>query len=1124
LSSKPQIVNGLAGASYLYYIEKHFESALVVIPSDIDLERACEALRFFAKERVQVWAYPEFERLFEPLRQEPEILYERMALQAEMAEHPAKPRFILTHLEALAQKTLPAKALLKHSLRLKRGEWAERDKLLIDLQAIGYQRDDLAEDQGFFSVRGHLIDIFPPLKPSPFRIEFFGDEIVSIRAFDPVSQRSLEEQQELVLYPIRESISSPALWERARSHIKNLGDDRGVTIQERERLLFDLENHRDVVEPRWLLPAFFEDLESLFDYFHKIPNVVFLDRGRCVELFQKSVEDDNRSFESLSRLSYTPDSIRLDPFSALPEGPHELFSTLAGKGLSYNVRTFEDLRDKLIKSKSFGPLESEIRSLKDLGLSPTMVVPSAKRREALYESLEGVAGNLEWVSGPFFDGFASETFQKAFITERDIFGVKKKAAKSASRTKEDFLRQFSDLSDGDYVIHEDHGISRFRGLQKINISGGTSEFLVLEYADNDKLYLPVYRLDKLSRYVSDGYAEPRLDRLGSQTFVKRKGRIREDILKIAHELLQIAAKRKLSTITRAGEMDEKAYQRFCQDFPYDLTSDQEAATLELERDLHADIPMDRLVCGDVGFGKTEVAMRAAALCLLRGMQVAVLAPTTILVEQHYRNFLKRFSRFPFRIQRLSRFIAPSEQKKILTDLENGQVDLVIGTHRLLGQDVKFSQLGLLIVDEEQRFGVKHKEKIKKLKGDLDILTMSATPIPRTLQMAVTGVRELSLITTPPENREAVKTYVASFDAELIKKGVEKELARGGQVLFVHNRVQTIQGVAAKLKEILPNVRMTVAHGQMSETELEEKMLEFIEGRSDMLIATTIIENGLDIPNANTLFVDHAHMFGLSNLYQLRGRVGRSHIQAYAYFLIHENTELTKEASKRLQVIQSCTELGSGFNVATHDLEIRGSGNILGEEQSGVIAEVGLELYTQMLHETLAELRDQKHQEPLPDLNTGYTAFIPESYIPDPSIRIATYKQLNRVRTPAEILALEDELLDRFGLYPRELENFCQILRLRSMATALKAESIDIFPGRMAILLRPTTPLEPTKVIPLLGKDVSLDPKGRISFQFPSSVKTADPARIAEEEKKDFQTCRNFLRRLFELSKLPLEEI
>lgn len=1096
----------------------------MIIPSSSDIYEARDALQFFTQ--TPVLLFPEFERLYEPIRQDSQIVFERIKTQYALASGEIKKVFIVATLESLAQKIVSAESLLKHKAVLKKAQFQERDAFIVELESLGYRRDELAEDNGFFSVRGHLIDVFSPYEEFPFRIEFFGDEIVSIRTFDPDNQRSIKELNEIVLLPCRELVCDPKQMSFAREKIKNLGDGLGILRDEREKILTDLAAGQDWQESRWILPAFHGPLTTLFDYLPEKLDVVFIDKDEAEGQFQKNIEDENREFEQLKKLAFGPSDLRADPDSFLPAEHHSLFKEIrpmsGTDSYVYQTLSFETLRPKLLQAQSLLPLAEVLRELDEKGFSIEILYESEKRRlslsDALNETTSGLSRPVDWRQASAFAGFQSATFKRAFITEQDIFGAKKKRSRVSHSSPEDFLRQFSDLKDGDFVIHEDHGVAKFHNLQKLTIEGTTSEFLYLEFADNDKLYLPIYRLDKIARYVGEG-GNPKLDKLGSTSFSKRKARIRSDILKIAHDLLEIAAARKTQTVDRSKPIDKTIYKNFSDRFAYELTVDQDVAVREIEKDLHNAFPMDRLVCGDVGFGKTEVAMRAAMLCLLQGKQVAVLAPTTILVEQHARNFKKRFERFPFVVSHLSRFISSQDQKKIVSAIEAGSADLVIGTHRLLQADIKFKNLGLLIVDEEQRFGVKHKERIKKLRSSIDILTLSATPIPRTLQMAVFGIRELSLITTPPENREAVRTYVGTFDDGLIRNACLKEIQRGGQVLFVHNRVQTIDSVGDRLKKLVPEAKLIVAHGQLPEDDLEKKMFEFIDQRANVLVATTIIEHGLDIPNANTLIVDHSETFGLSDLYQLRGRVGRSHRTAYAHFLIREDTKLTPEASKRLQVIQSCTELGSGFNVATHDLEIRGSGNLLGEEQSGMVAEIGLELYNQMLEETLAEIKKAGPRIPLTELNSGYSAYIPENYIPDVPVRISTYKRLNRVKNFSELLSLEEELLDRFGIYPREVENLCQLLRLRLHAQSLNALVLDCFPGRMVLTLGPNTPIPPEKIIPLLNKSFSIDPKGRLAIQFTSALKKPELALKSKfpthPEMVDFEICRQFLQQLCE---------
>lgn len=1119
--------SGLAASSYLYFIAKHFKSGLILIPSTLRMDQARDALSFFLENATPVYTYPTLERLYEHVRQEPENLRERLRTQAALIQKQSATCFVIAHYPAVSQKTISAKELSKSILHIKKGDFLDRETMIAHLTAVGYRRDELAEDRGFFSIRGHLVDIFSPYADSPSRIEFFGDEVLSVRAFDPGTQRSLAELDELQIIPIRELILRHDQLVNIRSELKDLGDERGVSRDERERIMTELEQGREVFEPRWLLPTFTKSLSTIFDYLPKSFDCIALNESELKEERDLFWKNEDKAYGELSSLAHPPTQLRDTSFDLDEHPHHKLATNIAPQSQIYEVLDMEALRPKLLAAKSFAPVATLVDDLHDKGIAIDIVFESDKRREALYESAPDLVKKARLISGPLFEGFQSKTFSKAIINEKDIFGTKRKRA-NIRQTADEFLRQFSDLNDGDYVIHEDHGVARYRGLQKLSLNAVTSEFLVLEFADADKLYLPIYRVEKIARYASEAYAHPRLDKLGAQAFSKKKARARRDILATAHELLKVAAQRKLIKRERAPISNSSAYRKFCDDFAYELTPDQESAILDLSDDLQKSHPMDRLVCGDVGFGKTEVALRGAMLSLLQGQQVCVLAPTTLLVEQHFRTFSRRLSGFGFKIAHVSRFLTAHEQKKILDQTKAGAVHLIIGTHRLLQPDVEFKNLGLLIVDEEQRFGVKHKERIKKLRSALDVLTLSATPIPRTLQMSVFGIRELSLITTPPESREAVRTFVGTFEDNLIRNAVLKERERGGQILFIHNRVQTIDGVAERLKKLLPEIRIVVGHGQMHEDDLEKVMIDFIEERADLLLATTIIENGIDIPNANTLFVDHAEMFGLSDLYQLRGRVGRSHRSSFAYFLIREGTELTPEASKRLQVIQSCTALGSGFNVATHDLEIRGSGNLLGEEQSGLIAEVGMELYSQMLQETLAVLKNEGTLEPLPELNSGYTAYIPDTYIPDASLRIATYRRLDRISSPADLLKLEEEILDRFGMYPKEVETLCEVLRIRTLAYPLKPQVLDCFPGRLSLLLSDKTPLDPQKILSLVGKGVSIDPKGRLTFEYVSALKDPDLAKEPRFKNRpefyDFYVCRKFLIDLLGRAGIPIDAV
>lgn len=1111
-------VSGLAGASLPFFISKHFKKGCLVLPSNQSIADAAHALNFFTTKESKVFEFPNFQHGYELLREDPRNAFLRLLFQFELAHNKRlESRFVVTNALALSQKILTSKDLKKLSIQIKRSEWYERDQLIEDLKAIGYLQDELAQDEGFFSVRGHLIDLFSSFHDNPIRIEFFGDEVVSIRSFDSSTQRSQEELDSIEIRPCRELNLGKSNFERAKKKLKELGDARGVSREDREQVVWQLEHQRELMQSRLLLPAFAEQLTSVDQELPEDFPVIFVNPEKSLEELESSFEREQAQYDESDLLAYPPQELRSNPRKFLESAELQAYTELHPGTTNYNVLTYEQLRSRLIQAKNFKPLADLIRELKEQDFQVHLVFQTPKKMEALKDSLEELSEQVNWELGESFNSFSSKNFRRAYFNERDIFGTKRKPNQRHQNVSAgDFLREFSDLSEGDYIVHEEHGVAKYLGLVTLTIGNFKSEFVHLQYADNDKLYLPIYRIDQISRYVAgDGYAEPKLDRLGSQVFAKKKKKAKDDILKIAHELVEIAAKRQLNQIDRP-QVDEDKYQDFCSLFAYELTPDQESTIRDIESDLTREVPIDRLICGDVGFGKTEVALRASFFRLLQGVQIAVLAPTTLLVEQHYNTFRRRMRNMNYRIERLSRFLSAKHQKQIIEDTKAGKIDILIGTHRLLQRDIEFKNLGMLVVDEEQRFGVKHKEKIKQLKSSVDILTLSATPIPRTLQMAIVGIRDLSLIVTPPDTREAVETQVGGFEEKIIKTAAERELARGGQIIFVHNRVKTIEKVKEDLQRILPDARIGVGHGQMDEHKLEEVMSKFIDQKYDVLLATSIVENGLDIPNANTLFVDHAEHFGLSDLYQLRGRVGRGNRKAYAYFLIRPETSLTVEASKRSQVIQSCTELGSGFKVATHDLEIRGSGNLLGEAQSGVISEVGLELYNQMLHESLLDLKSGKQTNVLPELNSGYTAYIPQDYIPDAPVRISTYRRLNMIASSRELLNLEDELLDRFGLYPAELENFCKLIQLRVYASALKAKSIDCFPGKLTLDLGPETPLDPAVLVKKLCSEVAFDRKGRLVFEFESATENKellDGSKQKTPELYDFEQMRQFLLKL-----------
>jgi transcription-repair coupling factor (superfamily II helicase) len=688
------------------------------------------------------------------------------------------------------------------------------------------------------------------------------------------------------------------------------------------------------------------------------------------------------------------------------------------------------------------------------------------------------------VVGHLSQGFTLPADRLVFLSEEDIFGEHRHHRRTRPRPVSDYLTGLSQLTVGDYVVHIDHGVALYQGLRHLSVAGTEGDYLHLEYAGGDRLYLPVERINLVQKYTGAGGHVPALDRLGGVSWEKVKKKTREAILAMARELLEIHAARETTERPPFVSVDG-AYEEFVARFPFEETSGQRTAIEDVLTDLRDSKPMDRLVCGDVGYGKTEVALRAAFLTVLGGKQVAVLVPTTVLAQQHGETFARRFADYPVRLEVLSRFRSPQDIKSIVQGLAQGTVDIVIGTHRLLQRDIVFKNLGLMVVDEEHRFGVAHKEKIKKLRQLVDVLTLSATPIPRTLNMALMGLRDLSVIETPPVDRQAIRTYVARFDEGLIRSAILHELGRGGQVFFVHNRVETIEKMARQLRELVPEAVLAVAHGQMAERELEKVMLDFLHHRSNVLLCSAIIESGLDIPTANTMIINRADQFGLAQLYQLRGRVGRSAQRAYAYLLIPGEHLLTPDAKKRLEVLQELDDLGSGFRLAAHDLEIRGAGNLLGKEQSGNVAAVGYELYAQLLEETVQELRGGKIRVQIePDIQLGLPAYIPEAYIPDVNQRLVFYKRLANVQDWSDLEDLANEMEDRFGPLPELVRVFLEVMDLRRSLREYLVTSAYRHGEKVTVHFHPDAPIKGERLVALLQKDrgrSQLSPDLRFTF-------------------------------------------
>jgi transcription-repair coupling factor (superfamily II helicase) len=903
-------------------------------------------------------------------------------------------------------------------------------------------------------------------------VEFLGDEVESIRLFDPAAQTSITKLNDVWVLPAREFIRPP--------------------------------HDPDAIQPipadaEWRCPDLYGSMDTLFDYFTTVPFLA-LDqpdtlKKACQTAWEKIDDgylrhvdrDAAHPYPSPERLFLTwqgiqqridmcsilaleplaaPDSAWNQTFSFSAQAPGSIGLGIRGTAFSQTLSLLEELRHEhrvVLVARSRGQVDRLLALLREHDL------PADPWNPSVWSSQR--TGKLPFyvLHGDLSTGFLSGDLRLALLTEEELFakGARHKP-QPKSRTAA-FLSSLEDLNVGDYVVHVQHGIAKYRGLKRLSVQDFESDFLILEFAGGDTLYVPLDRLNQVQRYSGAEGHVPRLDRLGGTSWAKTTARVKKDIEEMAQELIDLYANRELVKRNAYGATTT-LYHEFEAAFEYEETADQLRAIEDIGRDMESTKPMDRLICGDVGYGKTEVAMRAAFKAVEHDRQVAVLVPTTLLAHQHYENFAERFAPFPMRVALLSRFQSAKETKTILKDVAAGTVDVVIGTHRLLQKDVAFRQLGLVIIDEEQWFGVKHKERLKQLRTQVDVLTLTATPIPRTLQMAMSSVRDLSIIDTPPAGRLAIKTEVIRFSDKAVRDAILRELGRGGQVYFVHNRVETMERIGAWLHQLVPEARMVMAHGQMDARPLEAVMLKFVKREADVLIASAIIQSGLDVPNANTIIVNRADLFGLAQLYQLRGRVGRGGEQAYAYFLIPDEGTLTGDAQKRLIAIQQFTELGSGFRIAAADLEIRGAGNLLGKQQSGHIAAIGLDLYMQMVEQAVQRLKGHVvEDEPDPTLQLPVSAFIPEQYVVDPHQRLSLYKRLTACAQIGELALLHGEIQDRYGSPPEPVERLLEVMQLRTQAKRLRLASIEVHDRTAKVVFHPKAVISETSVHRLMDQ-------------------------------------------------------
>jgi transcription-repair coupling factor (superfamily II helicase) len=1048
--------------------------AVFIAPDDAAMRAVADAAQFFAPE-LEVIDFPAWDCLpFDRASPALSVSARRLSALYRLQAPQRGPQLVITTINAVLQRVLTPFRIRESVRELKPGVVIGHESLAGLLQRQGYTRSDTVVDAGEFAVRGSIFDIYPSGLEGGLRLDFFGDELESLRLFDPATQRTTGTVEGHLLLPASEALLDEATIKRFRSHYR---ETFGATATQ-DPLYEAVSDGRRLAGMEHWLPLFEDKLATLFDYLTPQDQVVI--EGTAMQASEERLTDiadyhrQRREIAGQAKGSYRPlDAAALylrreemaAATAALPIHRASIFAEPeSDKVIDFGFRSARDFAPERSAGKNaYEAAAKHFAALGRVGKRPLLAAYSEGSRsriasimaeagtdvlladswqDALGKSAKGKAVAMVL---PLDTGFANDELE--LVTEQDLLGDRLVRRRKKQKDADAFLAELQALRSGDLVVHMDHGIGKYLGLEPIAAGKSLHDCVMLEYAGGDKLYIPVENIDVLSRYGSseEGAA---LDRLGGEAWQRRRARLKERIREIAGELMLVAAERALKHAP-VLEPDENGYNQFVDRFPWAETEDQEAAISDVLKDLAEGKPMDRLVCGDVGFGKTEVALRAAFVAAMAGQQVAVVAPTTLLARQHYNGFVERFSGFPLQIGRLSRLVPAAEMKATREGLEAGQVDVVIGTHAILSKNTKFKELGLVIVDEEQRFGVNHKERLKQLRTDVHVLTLTATPIPRTLQMAMSGLRELSTIQTPPVDRLAVRTYVMEWDDMVMREALLREHHRGGQSFIVVPRIADMEQVSDWLHENVPEIRFVAAHGQMSPSEVEERMSAFYEKKYEVLLSTTIVESGLDIPSANTIIIHRADRFGLAQLYQLRGRVGRSKIRAYAYLTTPPDTSLNEVAQKRLKVLGDLDSLGAGFQLASHDLDIRGAGNLLGDEQSGHIREVGFELYQSMLEDAILAAKagamglERAREAFSPQITVDAPIMIPDDYVPDLAVRMALYRRLNDARDKAEIEGMAAEMIDRFGALPEATKNLVRLIEIKHQAIEACIAKIDV---------------------------------------------------------------------------------
>ncbi len=1123
---------GSARGLAIYSAAKSATTPLVVLTADIkSTENLLEELKFYSDSDagIPLLSFPDWETLpydiFSPYQ---DIISERLATLTRLAG--LHTGILVVPVATVMHRLMPAHYLHARSLNIETGQQIEIDQFRNRLVQNGYRLVSQVIEHGDIAMRGSLLDIYPMGTRHPFRIDLFGKEIDSIRIFDPETQRSVEKVDKISVLPAREiSLTEETITRFRANWRKNFQGNPA-----------DSRLYRDVTEGiapagiEYYLPLFYETTSSLFDYLPG-PGTIIIDEGAedaatafwhdIQHRYEQGRYDIERPLLSPEQLFYSPDDLTASLARHARIYSHGLVVRDQPQGINYATRSPLQLPIDIRAREPLGILQ---RFLQEFNGRVLLLAESAGRRETLTEMLRhnGLMprqfhswdeflqsdSRFGMAISPLQNGAYIEQPEIAIISETQLFGERVQQRRLRKRRKSEsdaLVRSLAELTIGAPVVHEDNGVGRYLGLTTLTAGGVLNEYICLEYAQGDKLYVPVSSLDLISRYTGADPEHAPLHRLGSNQWAKAKQRASKRVIDVAAELLELHARRAAKT-GNSFSFDEDAYRAFIQGFPFEETPDQQDAINAVLDDMKQPKPMDRLVCGDAGFGKTEVAMRAAFVAVNSNKQVGILVPTTLLAQQHYQNFKDRFADWPVRIEVLSRFIERKQQNQVVRELADGKVDIVIGTHRLLQDDIKFKQLGLVIIDEEHRFGVRQKEKFKALRAEIDVLTLTATPIPRTLNMAIADLRDLSIIASPPARRQAVKTFVYEWRDHLLQEAMLREIKRGGQVYFLHNEVESIEKQADKVQALVPEARVRVAHGQMPEKQLEQVMLDFYHQRFNILVCTTIIETGIDVPSANTIIINRADKFGLAQLYQLRGRVGRSHHRAYAYLLIPSLKSINKDAIKRLEVIESLEDLGIGFTLAVHDLEIRGAGEILGEDQSGQIQEIGFGLYMDLLDRAVRALKSGNQPQLDRPLDHGteiefhITTLIPEDYLPDVQTRLMMYKRIASTRDDDELESLQEEMIDRFGLLPEPLKHLFAIARLKHRTTPLGVRKIDLGLTGGRILFEKNTRIDPGKIIQLIQKESRV-----------YKLDGSDKLRIIKEF-KDVQSRFTFLYDLFDI--------